>query len=139
VAIPAVGSALEQWQTELITLYRGTSAITDLVTGIFDYVPQNQPFPYIHLGEPTEQPMDTFSTPGYSVGIEHHVWSEAKGHYEIYRIIRQINLAIFGATFSLDDGLIVCNLNHEMTNVMIQPDGIVRHGVVSYNAFIQEP
>ena len=69
------------------------SALMGIVTGVFDFgaVPENQPFPYIALGDNTEGPDNAFGMRGYDSTFTLHIWSDAMGFKECYTILGEMN------------------------------------------------
>ena len=72
------------------------------ITGVFDYVPETQPFPYIYIGEFTEAPNHTFTREGRIVTGALHVWSEQKSDMELLEIVDRLTTLLDHNEFAVD-------------------------------------
>ena len=102
------------------------SAITSTLScGVFDEVIEGNSYPFISLGEET---VEDFSTT-----INIHIWSRYKGSKEtklimdkVHDLLHDINLNVTGVN--------LINLRFEFSDIMRDPDGITRHGVMRFRA-----
>lgn len=69
-------------QTAIYARLTGDATLTALITGVFDEVPDNQPFPYVTIGDFDSSEWRTHDRPGYEVVGSIHVWSKARGNKE---------------------------------------------------------
>lgn len=79
------------------SIYQRLSADKELiekVTDVFDSVPENQPYPYVVIGEPSTLPFDTKNTFGEELSIVIHVWSDYEGKKEAYEILNACQKAL---------------------------------------------
>lgn len=60
-------TALPQTQTAIIARVRASATIPPLITGVFDAVPQGQPYPYVVYDEATETHNRTFAQDGHII------------------------------------------------------------------------
>jgi len=68
----------------------GDATLAGMVTGVFDYVPETQTFPYIVIGEFTEAPDHTFTEERRNVTGTLHVWSDKKSDMELLEIVDRL-------------------------------------------------
>lgn len=66
------------------------ATLAGMVTGVFDYVPETQAFPYIVIGQFTEAPDHTFTEEGRVVTGALHVWSDKKSDMELLEIVDRL-------------------------------------------------
>jgi hypothetical protein len=83
----------------LISIYsklNTTSAVTTLVTGIFNEVTQNQAYPYVAITESDllETKWNTFGKKGKEVRVFIHIYSIAKTDMEVLTIAEAIDTAL---------------------------------------------
>lgn len=64
------------------------------LTGVFDHVPKDQPFPYVVIGEPTTLPFDTKNTFGEELSLVIHAWSDYPGKKEAYEMLNSCQKAL---------------------------------------------
>lgn len=119
------------------------TAITNLVVGVFDHVPQpidagdDTQFPYITIGAGRVSEFDTDDVLGFDARVEVHVWSRARGRKQtkeiqdaIYDTLHRAELTITGYHF------ISCD--HEFAESFVDPDGLTRHGVQQFRVLFDE-
>lgn len=59
--------------------------------GIFDEVPENQPYPYIEIGEFTSREFRTLTRSGEELTMTNHIWSQAPGNKQALEILKEMN------------------------------------------------
>lgn len=123
-------------RTSLFSLQKGLYSrlsndtnIKGKVTGVFDAIPDDQPYPYIALGEDTVNEWSTKLEFGEEVTHTLHVWSQYSGKKEAKEIM---NLVLQSLTqpLSIDDGFFVEFSKLDYMEVIDDPDGITRHGII---------
>lgn len=120
------------------TLYSAlnVSAITtDLSCGVYDDVPQSASYPYIALGEETSIDYSVKDIQGGEATINLHIWSQYKGSKETKQIMDKIHDLLHNSNLSVS-GFNLINLRFEFSDIMRDPDGITRHGVMRFRAII---
>lgn len=120
------------------TLYSAlnVSAITtDLSCGVYDDVPQSAAYPYIAIGEETSIDYSVKDTQGGETTINLHIWSQYKGSKETKQIMDKIHDLLHNSSLSVS-GFNLINLRYEFSDIMRDPDGITRHGVMRFRAII---
>jgi hypothetical protein len=105
-------SSLNDIQKALYQQMTNDPDLTALISGVFDYVPDNQAFPYIVLSGFIETPWNTFSRNGKNVLATIHIYSEQKGNKEAYTILNRMNQVLDGATLPLD--------NHSLVSIQFE-------------------
>lgn len=102
--------------------------LSGMVTGVFDHVPENQPFPYVVIGEPSELPFDTKSTFGEEISLVLHVWSDYAGKKEAYNILAACQKAL---AYRLEvDGFKLLKVERAGKQVFDDIDPRIKHGVL---------
>lgn len=122
-------TALLALQTALYNRLSNDSAINKKVTGVFDAVPKKQEFPYVTLGEDTMVDYSTKTNVGEEITHTLHVWSQYRGKKEVKEIMNLI-LQSLSQPLSLDGGFFVDFSRIEYMQVMDDPDGVTKHGVI---------
>jgi hypothetical protein len=106
--------------------------LRDMVTGVFDDVPEDQAFPYVQLGDRTEtNKPSTMLTQGRENTLTLHIWSRAKGYLEakqignrVIELLDDVPLYLPGWTWE--------HTGYEFGAYMRDMDGITRHGVLRF-------
>lgn len=130
-------TSLLSLQNALLNRLFNDSAIKKKVKGVFDAVPKNQSFPYIALGEDTVNDWSTKIEFGEEITHTMHIWSQYKGKKEVKEIMNLV-LQSLSEPLSLDDGFFVEFSKLDFMEVLNDPDGITRHGVIRFRFKISQ-
>jgi hypothetical protein len=114
-----------------------STAVTNLVTGIFDEVPQGQSYPYIVVGDDTAIEWDKDQQRGVEATITLHAWGRKAGRKEVKSIMDAMYDRLHRAELDIEAmTMILCNW--EFGESFLDPDGITRHGVQRYRIIAEE-
>ena len=133
------------WQLQVALFNKlNVSAITSLVRGVYDNVPQadnaadDSQFPYITIGEARANEFDTDEVLGFDASCVIHVWGRKRGRKEvkqiqdqIYQVLHRANLTILGYDF--------ISIDHQFAESFVDSDGLTRHGVQQFRVLFQNP
>lgn len=112
------------------------SALTsDLSCAVLDEVKQSQNYPFLTIGEETAIDYSTKDVVGgeYTVNID--VWSQYKGSKETKQIMDKVHDLLHNKNLSVT-GFNLINLRFEFSDILRDPDGVTRHGVMRFRAVI---
>lgn len=115
------------------------------VTGaaVYDHVPfepegaPSDSFPYVEIGEAEASPFDNDSTLGAYVDATVHVWSRYKGRKQVDELLDKVYGLLHRATLTAT-GYKIVDCLFDFSDVLIESDGITRHGVIRFRLTIQE-
>ncbi len=127
-----------QWefQQALFTVLSGDSNLTTtLGASIYDDVPDQQAvtFPYVTIGEDTMLDYSTKDVVGSDVTVNLHVWSRYRGSKEVKQVMDRVHTLLHDSNLTVT-GRNLINLRSEFSDVLRDPDGITRHGVMRFRA-----
>lgn len=119
---------------------RGDTELMDMVDGLYDYIPEDVPYPFIVTGDVIETPRNRHNGFGWETVVTLHVWSQYRGYAEALRIGARV-------TALLDhQPLAVPGLNHIATRYEFgqtltdpEPPGNIRHLVLRYRVVTEQP
>jgi len=97
-----MNSAIIPLRQALYNRLTGDATLAGMVTGVFDYVPETQEFPYIYIGEFTEVSNHTFTREGRIVTGALHVWSEQKSDMELLEIVDRLTTLLDHNEFAVN-------------------------------------
>jgi hypothetical protein len=130
---------MRQWEIQK-SIYQTLTADPDLmevITGVFDHVPQGQDYPYINIGEDTSIEWDTDTELGSESTLTVHVWSREYGRRQVKEIMEQIYDILHRAEIELETlHLVDCVV--EFMETFLESDGVTRHGVMRIRVTTQE-
>ena len=124
-------------QTALYSRLNGDSALGDLVTGVFDAVPEDTVLPCVVIGEGTsvDDGSKTLDARDYIFTVD--VWSAYQGMKQIKDIMSRVYLLLHEYSLSVS-GANLIDLRCEFTTQVIDGDGVTRHGIMRFRAFITD-
>lgn len=124
---------MEALQRALFQALTADELLADLVTGIFDHLPEGQAYPYVVLGEWTETPANSHDRFGRSSVLTLHVWSQYRGFAQAYEIGARV-MAVLDHQPLPVEGLRHIATRYEMGLTLTDPEppGDIRHLVQTY-------
>lgn len=120
----------------------GEASVMNLVTGVYDHVPQvDDPedasdFPYITIGSDNLLPFDTDTSVGSDATIQIHVWSRHRGRSQIKEIQGAIYASLHRYSLPVADNHLV-GVEWEWADSVMDPDGITRQGIQRFRITIE--
>ena len=112
-----------------------SSTLQNLVTDVYDFVPEGTAFPYVKIGEQTMVDNGTKDKKGSDFTIEVHTFSRYRGSVEIknimsvvYDILHESSLSVSGAS--------LINMRFEFSDIIKENDGLTTHGVQRFRVFV---
>ena len=118
------------------TLYSAlnVSAITSTLScGVYDEVIEGNSYPFITLGEETVTDYSTKNLVGAETTVNIHIWSRYKGSKQTKQIMDKVHDLLHDVSLTVS-GVNLINLRFEFSDIMRDPDGITRHGVMRFRA-----
>jgi len=124
-------------QEALYSRLNGDSTLGGLITGVYDAVPDDTALPIVVIG-PTSTSDDgskTLDARDYIFNVD--VWSDYRGMKEtknisqrVYTLLHEHDLSVSGAN--------LIDLRCEFSSEVLENDGVTRHGVMRFRAFITD-
>ena len=102
---------------------------------ILDDIPSETNYPYIVIGEETSIDADTKNLAGAEHTITIHSWSQYSGQKEIKIMEAWLVDKLHEKSIPLPRATIV-NMRREFYQVLVEVDGITRHGISRYRVTI---
>ena len=106
---------------------------TTLSCGVYDEVVEGNSYPFITLGEETAIDYSTNNLVGAETTINIHIWSRYKGSKQTKQIMDKVHDLLHDVSLTVS-GVNLINLRFEYSDIMRDPDGITRHGVMRFRA-----
>lgn len=117
------------------TLSSDNTLTSTLGSGVYDEVVEGATYPFVALGEETAIDYSTKNTNGGETTINVHIWSQYKGSKETKQIMDRIHDLLHDSNLSVT-GFNLINLRFEFSDILRDPDGVTRHGVMRFRAII---
>jgi Protein of unknown function (DUF3168) len=103
---------------------------------VHDAVPDNEPAPYVRIGETTDVEWDTDSSVGREVTVTIHTWSAYRGFKEVKEMMDAIKAALHNTQPAVAGEKVVLMLQ-EFAEVSVDSDGLTRHGVQRFRVLME--
>ena len=130
----------EAMQAALLSALRGdgefTASLAEGADSVLDHVAAGSAYPYVVIGEARTAGFDCKTEDGMEQQLTLHTWSRYQGMLEAKRIMAAIVAALDRASLDLAGHRLVL-LRFEFSEVLLDPDGITRHGVQRFRALTQ--
>lgn len=112
------------------------TAISALCGGrVYDDAPDGATFPYITLGEFTENRLDTFGRKGKNITATLHIWSQYHGTKEATDTLALMDAALDQVALTVT-GWNLIDISREFAETFKDPDGETRHLVARYRVMV---
>lgn len=105
---------------------------------VYDRVPLNAAYPYISLGDGQVLPDKADCIDGSEVFVQIDVWSRAVSYGEAKTIGKAVVAALDDQEDELSvEGFAVIVFELQSVQYLRDPDGVTRHGAITFRALIQ--
>jgi hypothetical protein len=112
-----------------------SSTLQNLVTDVYDFVPESTAFPYVKMGEQTMVDDGTKDKKGSDFTLEVHTFSRYRGSVEIKNIMSVVYDILHESSLSVSGASLV-NMRFEFSDIIKENDGLTTHGVQRFRAFV---
>ena len=112
-----------------------SSTLQNLVTDVYDFVPEGTAFPYVKIGEQTMVDNGTKNKKGTDFTIEVHTFSRYRGSVEIKNIMSVVYDILHESSLSVS-GADLINMRFEFSDIIKENDGITTHGLQRFRVFV---
>lgn len=122
-------------QAIFTTLNNDSTLTSSLGAGVYDDVPDFEAadYPFVQLGQDTSIDYSTKDVVGTETTVTIHVWSRYRGSKEAKQIMERLHQLLHDGNLTVT-GHNLINLRAEFADVIRDPDGITRHGVMRFRA-----
>ena len=120
-------------QSSIYTALNVSAITSTLACGVYDEVVEGNSYPFITLGEETAIDYSTNNLVGSETTINIHIWSRYKGSKQTKQIMDKVHDLLHDVSLTVS-GVNLINLRFEYSDIMRDPDGITRHGVMRFRA-----
>jgi hypothetical protein len=117
-------------QKAIYSRLTGNAALMAKLTGVFDFIPDNQTYPFIQIGEVDYSPFDTQTFDGFQGTITINLWhrSSSRGRSTLHDIQNDVYNLLHNWIPSVS-GYTVVSMRFDFSNIIVDPDAVTYHGV----------
>jgi len=105
---------------------------------VYDDFPENVSMPYIIAGEIEGRDWSDKFAPGQEIVASIHVWSKYPGKKEAAEIMDEILQALSLEPLSLGEAFRAVCQSLDLSEIIVDIDGITRHGILKFRYLIEE-
>jgi len=105
---------------------------------VYDDFPENVSMPYIIAGEIEGRDWSDKFVPGQEIVASIHVWSKYPGKKEVAEIMDEILQALSLEPLSLGEAFMAVCQSLDLSEIIVDIDGITRHGILKFRYLIEE-
>ncbi|WP_436772069.1 DUF3168 domain-containing protein [Yinghuangia sp. YIM S09857] len=133
-------SPLAAIQRAVFARLTGDAELMDVVTGVYDYLPEDAPYPFLNLGEAIETPDNRHGGFGRQTVLTLHIWSKYRGYAQA-RDINDHLIRLLDHQPLILDGFDHIATRHEDTQMITDPEppGDLRHGITRVRVVTEQP
>ncbi|WP_432193903.1 DUF3168 domain-containing protein [Streptomyces sp. bgisy027] len=136
--MPVSASADGPLQDAVLALLTADTELMDLIKGVFDWVEEKQPYPYVVLGESVETPDNSHDSHGSSTVITLHVWSQYLGYHEARTIANRLRALLEHRPLTIVGHRHVATyFVSQQTLTDPEPPGDIRHIPISFRVLTE--
>lgn len=125
-------------QTAIFKALDGDSKLNKKISGVFDFVQQEQEFPYVSIGADNYGEFGSHTFDGLDGFVIIDSWTQGDAgrkdvkeiQAEVYRILHNANLVI--------NGFCVIKMRREFVDTILDPDGQTHHGIERYSIILTD-
>ena len=107
------------------------------ITGVFDDVPEGTAYPYVVMGAETATNIGLKDKDMHEYTQTIHVWSQYRGLRDVKEIMEQIYTLLNDYSITVS-GASAITLRHEFQTVLLEDDGITRHGIMRFRVVVSD-
>lgn len=135
-----VVSPMAPVQAAVLQRLKGDATLSGLITGVYDYLPEETPFPYVMVGEATEVPGNAHDRYGRETVVTLHVWSQYRGYAQALKIGARVTALLDHQPLTIT-GLDHVVTRYEFSQTLTDPEspGNIRHLVLRYRVVTEQP
>lgn len=115
----------------------GNSPLMAIISGVFNYPPQDAVFPFLTIGGVVVNDFPALGKDGTQQQLELHIWSREAGHKQaadimnmVYGLLHNGSLAVAGQTLVM--------MRFSATSIKLENDGYTHHGVMSLKVLLAD-
>ena len=114
------------------------SALSGLVTGVYNHVPQGTAFPYIRLENISAESRDTKTRHGYLATFSLSVYSRYRGNKEALEIMQEVRRLLSNARLPMENGWKMIGVRFLSLDIDEEGDGLTYAGTMVFRSWISE-
>lgn len=126
-------------QTAIYNKLTSDAPLMALITGVYDDIPIGQKFPYVNIGESTENKFNTFDRQGHDVTTNINIYSDYEGFKEGLNILHRIvELLDYQSITLTENNLVYIRYDGSDTLLLMLDEGRTKYIRSRFRLLVQE-
>lgn len=113
----------------------GDATLMNLISGVYDFVPQGTAFPYVTIGEDTLSDWGSHTFDGADSTVTLHSWAQGASRKAVKEVMAEIYRILHKGTISVT-GFSVVLIRFEFSEASLDPDGQTYHGIQRFRLLV---
>lgn len=131
-----MADAMLEVRQALVARLTGDATLMAMITGVFDWAPPDQPFPFLELAGASEG-LDDKTISGMRHELEIHAWSSGRGAKEAIEILGRVRELLHRQPLVLTSHVVVQPPRETGRTVLQDVDPERWHGIARYELTTQ--
>ena len=115
----------------------GDVTLVGMVTGIYDFIPQAQAYPFVHIGETNFAKKTAIGNPStriYDGSMQIDVWVRPNpiGKAKVFDLLNEVRRILDGNRNFTPTEYCLLVFDEELSTVIVEPDAVTYHGVIRF-------
>lgn len=120
-------------QSAVYARLKNDATLTSMIRGVYDFVPEDEAYPFVVIGEAIETPDNRHGGFGRETVITLHVWSRYQGYAQALRIGARVTALLDHQPLAIEGSdHIATRFEFSQTLTDPEPPGDIRHLVLRY-------
>ncbi len=126
-------------QKDIYAQLTGDATLMAKITGVFDFVPDKQVYPFIRIGDVDYLDWGTHTFDGFEGTVIIHLWHQpgSRGRAPLHGIMEDIHRILHKNLFSIPDSTVV-SMRFLSSQILVEQDAVTYHGITRFRILIGE-
>lgn len=124
-------------QKGLLDTLKADATLMGMVTGVYDFVPQDTALPYVTIGDDTLSDRGSHTDDGTDNTLNIHTWARGAGRKHCKQIMAEITRILHGFDLPVT-GFKSLSFRREFQDSTLDPDGQTYHGIQRFRLLLGE-
>lgn len=124
-------------QKRIYALLTGDATLMAKITGVFDFVPDNQAYPFVQIGEAEATDWSSHTFNGFDVLLQFNVWHRpgSRGRAPVLDIQNDLYRILHDQPLGVPDVDQIV-MRFQTATVLVDPDAVTYHGISRYRLLL---
>lgn len=134
-----MSNAKLELQKDIYAALIGNATLMAKINGVFDFIPDNQAFPFVRIGDIEFLDWGTQTFDGFEATIIIDLWHRpsSRGKAPLHSIMHDIYTTLHKNVFSIPNYSTMVS-RFISSNIIVEEDGVTYHGITKFKLILGE-